>query len=369
MPVLVGLGDGRTGFRAQRLDLFDAYFDVGEFTLGDGQLVAHIAKLLTYRVAAVHRALGVFGIQACLGVAYGYLNRVGAPGDACLASEGAELAVNLPQQIVKSTQVRFGIGQLAQRAFLALAVLQDAGGLFDERAVAGRIGLQNRIQSSLTHNHVHLLAKTGIGEEFLNVEQTALRAVDRVFGASVAEDGAGDGDFRVIDIERVIGIIDGQAHLCTAQWRAGGRACENHVLHRSAAQVFGALLTHYPDQGVDDVRLARTVGADDRRDAGLEAQRGGGGEGFESAEGEFLEIHGVRLFSVCPGIRYALDAGYRASAESSVSVSALAVPVPALPASLACSLPRPRTSNTSKSSGLTESSRLSAASSSALSAG
>ena len=33
------------------------------------------------------------------------------------------------------------------------------------------------------------------------------------------------------------------------------------------------------------------------------------------------------------GIRYALDAGYRASAESSVSVSALAVPVPALPAS------------------------------------
>lgn len=34
--------------------------------------------------------------------------------------------------------------------------------------------------------------------------------------------------------------------------------------------------------------LARTVGADDRRDAGLEAQRGGGGEGFKSAEGEFL---------------------------------------------------------------------------------
>ena len=112
--------------------------------------------------------------------------------------------------------MRFGIGQLAQRAFLALAVLQDAGGLFDERTVAGRVGLQNRIQSSLTHNHVHLLAKTGIGEEFLNVEQAALRAVDRVFGASVAEDGAGDGDFRVIDIERVIGIIDGQAHLCTA---------------------------------------------------------------------------------------------------------------------------------------------------------
>ena len=216
MPVLVGLGDGRTGFGAQRLDLFDAYFDLGEFTLGDGQLVAHSAKFLTYRVATAHRALSVFGVQAGLGVAYGYLNRVGAPGDACLASEGAELTVNLPQQIVESAQVRFGIGQLAQRAFLALAVLQDAGGLFDERTVAGRVGLQNRIQSSLAYDHVHLLAKTSIGEEFLNVEQAALRAVDRVFGTSVAEDGAGDGDFRVIDIERVIGIIDGQAHLCTA---------------------------------------------------------------------------------------------------------------------------------------------------------
>ena len=149
MPVLVGLGDGRTGFGAQRLDLFDAYFDLGEFTLGDGQLVAHSAKFLTYRVATAHRALSAFGVQAGLGVAYGYLNRVGAPGDACLASEGAELTVNLPQQIVESAQVRFGIGQLAQRAFLALAVLQDAGGLFDERTVAGRVGLQNRIQSSL----------------------------------------------------------------------------------------------------------------------------------------------------------------------------------------------------------------------------
>ena len=83
------------------------------------------------------------------------------------------MAVNLPQQIVESAQVRFGIGQLAQRAFLALAVLQDAGGLFDERTVAGRVGLQNRIQSSLAYDHMHLLAKTGIGEEFLNVEQAA----------------------------------------------------------------------------------------------------------------------------------------------------------------------------------------------------
>ena len=42
---------------------------------------------------------------------------------------------------------------------------------------------------------------------------------------------------------------------------------------------------------------------------GSEAQRGGGGEGFESAEGEFLEIHGVRLFSVCQGVRYPICLG------------------------------------------------------------
>ena len=159
---------------------------------------------------------GIVGVQAALRIAQRHLDAVGPARDTRLPAKRPELPSYLAQQVVEPRQVRFGVRQLAQRTFLALAVLEDARSLFDERAVAAGIGPQNRVQPPLPDDHVHLLPEPGVAQQLLDVEQTAGRAVDRVFGASVAEDGAGDGDFRVIDIERVIGIIDGQAHLCTA---------------------------------------------------------------------------------------------------------------------------------------------------------
>ena len=143
---------------------------------------------------------------------------------------------------------------------------------------------------------MHLLAQASIRKQFLNIQQSALGTVDGVFGSAIAEDGTGNGDFGVIDVKRVIGIVDGQAHLRAAQRRAGGGAGKNHVLHRRASQVLGSLLTHNPGQGIDDIRFARTIGSHDRRDARLKTQRGGGGKGLESAEGEFLEIHNLNVF-------------------------------------------------------------------------
>ena len=139
--------------------------------------------------------------------------------------------MNLPQQIIQAAQVRLGVGELAQRALLALAMLQDARGLLDERTVPGRVGAQYGIQPPLPDDHMHLLAQTGVAQQLLNVKQTARRAVDGVFGTAVAEDGARDRDFRVINIERVIGIVDGQAHLGATQRRARRGAREDNVFH------------------------------------------------------------------------------------------------------------------------------------------
>src|SRR6202012_3289578 len=73
--------------------------------------------------------------------------------------------------------------------------------------------------------------------------------------------------------------------------RAVGGAGEDHVFHLPAAQAFRALLAHDPGKSVDDVGLARPVGADDAGDARLEAQRGRGGERLEAAQGEGLQVH------------------------------------------------------------------------------
>ncbi len=87
----------------------------------------------------------------------------------------------------------------------------------------------------------------------------------------------------------VLSIV--RADLGPAQRGASGGAGEDDVLHLAAAQALGALLAHDPRQGVDDVGLARAVGAHDARDARLEVQRRRGREGLESPQGEALEVH------------------------------------------------------------------------------
>ena len=61
--------------------------------------------------------------------------------------------------------------------------------------------------------------------------------------------------------QRAVGVVDGQHDLGAAQRGAAGGAGEDDVLHLAAAQRLGALLAHHPGQRVDDVGLARAVGA------------------------------------------------------------------------------------------------------------
>lgn len=103
---------------------------------------------------------------------------------------------------------------------------------------------------------MHLLAEARIRQEFLDVQQPARRPVDSVFRAAVTVQSTADGHFRVVDVERVIGVVDGQGDLRTSCRRLGGGACENHVLHRRAAKVFRALFAHHPSQGVNHVGFA-----------------------------------------------------------------------------------------------------------------
>src|SRR5690606_38242225 len=89
------------------------------------------------------------------------------------------------------------------------------------------------------------------------------------------------------------------------------------VLHLAAAQRLGALLTHHPGKGVDDVGLARAVGADDAGDAGLQLQGGRGREGLEPLEGQALQ---VQLRLLCSGCRVEPTRSRRRPAASCTQV-------------------------------------------------
>ena len=264
--------------------LGEGRLDLGA-ALADGLLVGDLA------VELGAQADEVVGEQPQPRVAQLGLDPGGAAGDLGLPAEGLELAAKLAGEVGDPGQVGLHRVELAQRLFLALAVFEDAGGLFDEAAAILRTGLQHRVELALPDDDVHLAADAGVGEQLLDVEQPGRVAVDLVLAGAVAEHPAGDRDLGVVDRQRVVGVVDGERDLGPAERRARGRAGEDDVFHLAAAQRLGALLAEHPGDGVDDVGLARPVGPDDGGDAGLEAKRRGRGEGLEALERQRLEVH------------------------------------------------------------------------------
>ena len=253
--------------------------------LDQDRLVGH---LLLQRGAGGHQ---VVGDQAGAGVAGVGLDAGRAARDLGLAAQRLELAAQLVEQVAEPGQVAVGGVELAERLLLALAVLEDAGGLLDEpAAVLGR-RVQDRVELALADDDVHLAADAGVAEQLLDVEQPAAGAVDGVVGPAAAEHRAADRHLGVLDRQRAVGVVDGQHDLGAAQRRAAGGAGEDDVVHLAAAQALGAGLAHHPGQGVDDVGLAGAVGTDDAGDAGLELERGRRREGLEALEGQALEVH------------------------------------------------------------------------------
>ena len=251
-----------------------------------------VGELLLEGGAGRHQ---VVGDQAGLGVADRGLDADRPPGHLGLAAERLELAADLAEQVGEAGQVAVAGVELAERLLLALAVLEDAGGLLDEAAPVLRRRVQDRVELALADDDVHLAADAGVGEQLLDVEQAARGAVDGVFGAAAAEHGPADRDLGVLDRQRAVGVVDGQQHLGPAQRRPARRAGEDDVLHLAAAQRLGALLTHDPGEGVDDVGLAGAVGPDDAGDPRLQLERGRGSEGLEPLEGQALQVQRCSL--------------------------------------------------------------------------
>ena len=138
------------------------------------------------------------------------LDAPGAPGDGGLPGQGAELAAQLLGEVGDAGEVSGHGLELAKGALLALAVLEDAGGLLDEAAAVLRRGAQDRVELPLPDDDVHLAPQARVTEELLNVEETAGGAVDLVLRAAPAEQGARDGDLGVVDRQGAVGVVNGQ---------------------------------------------------------------------------------------------------------------------------------------------------------------
>lgn len=252
-----------------------------------------VGDLAAQRGAQPHQ---VVGEQPQPGVAQIGLDDGGPACHGRLPAQRLQLSSQLVGQVLDAGQIGSHRVQFPQRLLFPLAVLEHARGLFDECASPHRIGVEYGVQPALTDDDVHLPADTGVREEFLDVQEPAGVAIELVFTAAIAEHDPSDRHFGVLDGQCTIGIVDGQRYFRPAERRAPGRSGEDHVFHLAAAQGFGTLFPHDPGERVHHIGLAGPIGTDDTRDTGFEPQRRGGGERFETTQGQGLEVHAAGLY-------------------------------------------------------------------------
>jgi hypothetical protein len=133
---------------------------------------------------------------------------------------------------------------------------------------------------------VLLAADARVGQQFLDVEQPALHAVDGVLALAGAEQGAGDRHLAEVDGQDAGGVVDGEGHLGPAQRRPLLGAGEDDVVHLLAADRLRRLGAEHPADGVDDVRLAAAVGPHHHGDTGFHLEDRRIGERLEPLDGQ-----------------------------------------------------------------------------------
>ena len=107
-----------------------------------------------------------------------------AAGGVGLTLQRRELAPHLAEQVVEPEQVALGRLQPALGALAPLAELEDPGRLLDDRPAVLGAGVEHRVELALPDDHVLLATDAGVGEQVLDVEQPARRAVDLVLGVT-----------------------------------------------------------------------------------------------------------------------------------------------------------------------------------------
>ena len=190
--------------------------------------------------------------------------------------------------VANAETICFGRFQFAQCFTFLRLVFRDAGGFFKNRAPIFRARAQDHVDLALLHHRVGRTRHAGIGEEILDIAQTAGCFVEQIFRIAVAIDAACHAHIVPIDIQLRRAIGKGERDLSEAEWFARIGAVKNDVGHFAAAQRFGRLLAEYPANGIEQVGFAAAIRADDGSDAFVKIENGFIGKRFEAEKLERL---------------------------------------------------------------------------------
>ncbi len=178
----------------QRLELGELAFLLGEAVARQVdvgvRLLLALGEFVPYRLQPPEVVDGEREFEvAQLGDETGVLLGLGG-----LALERSKLAVDLGGDVARALEVSVHVRELAQRALLALLVLEDARRLFDERAAVLGPRVQDLVEAALADDRVRVAAQARVVQQVLDVHQPRRRVVDEVLALAAAVHAARDRD-------------------------------------------------------------------------------------------------------------------------------------------------------------------------------
>ena len=211
-----------------------------------------------------------------------------------LCVEFLNVGVQFAQDVVDAQQILARVAQPVRGFAAALLVLRDAGRLLEEHAQLFRARLDDARDHALADDGVGARTQARAEKNVLDVAPAHRLAVDVIGRGAVAREGALDGDLGVLAPltgRLAVVVVEHQFDRGAPGRLPVGRAIEDDVLHRFAAQFRRFRLAQHPSYGVDDVRLAATIGTDHADQLTRHLEIGGIDERLKSRQFDGRETH------------------------------------------------------------------------------
>ncbi len=217
-----------------------------------------------------------------------------AHGLARLLAERFHLRLEMAQHILDPRQIVLGGLEAELRLVAARMEPRDAGRILKDAPPRLRPGGDDLADLPLPHQRRRARTGGGVGEEQLHVAGAGLARIDPVGRAFLALDAARH--FEPLGIvparrRRAPGVVDDQRDFRRVTGGPATGAVEDHVVHGRRAHGLERGLPHHPAHGLDEVRLAAAVRADDARESGLDRKLRRIDEALEPDDAKLLELH------------------------------------------------------------------------------
>jgi hypothetical protein len=178
------------------------------------------------------------------------------PGSLRLHPERIQARLDLDAKVLKPEQVGRQLLE-PDRGLSALGLdAAHLGRLLDQGPALVGTAADDGFDVALVNDRVGVRGQTGRGQQVEQVPAADAAAVQEVVALAAPVQAPADGDFRIVNGEPAVRVVDHDRDLCHRRPASTFAAGVDDLVHAFAPQVTGLALAQDPFEGIDDVGLA-----------------------------------------------------------------------------------------------------------------